>query len=93
MSTWMILASGANESTLPVIRSSKRAPRLISRSLFCIAVVAVAVPCMPGMPRLSGWLSGNTPRAISVVTTWMPVSSASSRNASAARALSMPPPT
>ena len=26
---------------------------------------------MPGMPRQSGWSSGNAPRAISVVTTWM----------------------
>ena len=33
MSTWMILASGANASTLPVMRSSKRAPSVISRSL------------------------------------------------------------
>ena len=33
------------------------------------------------------------PRAMSVVTTWIPVSSASSRSASAARALRMPPPT
>ena len=89
----MTFASGAKLSTLPVMRSSKRAPRVISRSLRCIAVTAVALPCMPGMPSASGWSSGNAPRAISVVTTWMPVSSASSRTASAARALSTPPPT
>ena len=35
---------------------------------------------MPGMPRCCGWLSGNAPRAISVVTTGMPVSSASVRS-------------
>ena len=35
MSTWMILASGAKLSTRPVMRSSKRAPRAISRSLRC----------------------------------------------------------
>ena len=93
MSTWMTFASGANVDTLPVMRSSKRAPSVISRSLRCIAVIAVALPCMPGMPRHSGWSSGNAPRAISVVTTWMSVSSASSRSASAARALRMPPPT
>ena len=40
-------------------------------------VTAATVPCMPGMPRCWGWLSGNAPRAISVVTTGMPVSSAS----------------
>ena len=93
MSTWMIFASGANVDTLPVMRSSKRAPSVISRSAFCSAVIAVALPCMPGMPRHSGWSSGNAPRAISVVTTWMSVSSASSRSASAAWALRMPPPT
>ena len=48
---------------------------------------------MPGMPMCSGWLSGNAPRAISVVTTGMPVSSASSRSCAEARALITPPPT
>ena len=41
MSTWMTLASGANALILPVTRSSKRAPMLISRSLFWSAVTAV----------------------------------------------------
>ena len=41
MSAWMILASGAKAPTLPVTRSSKRAPRLMSRSLCCMAVMAV----------------------------------------------------
>ena len=63
---------------MPVTRSSKRAPRLMIRSLFWSAATAATVPCMPGMPRCCGWLSGNAPRAISVVTTGMPVSSASS---------------
>ena len=93
MSAWMTRASGANELSLPVTRSSKRAPRVMSRSLFCSAVTAVTVPCMPGMPRCCGWLSGNAPRAISVVTTGMPVSSASTLSSAAARALSTPPPT
>ena len=48
---------------------------------------------MPGMPMFCGWLSGKTPRAISVVTTGMPVSSASSLSSSQARALTTPPPT
>ena len=33
------------------MRSSKRAPSVISRSLRCIAATAVALPCMPGMPE------------------------------------------
>ena len=37
MSAWITLAPGANESRLPVTRSSKRAPRLMIRSLFCRA--------------------------------------------------------
>ena len=93
MSTWITLASGAKVDTLPVTRSSKRAPSVMSRSAFWSAVTAVAFPCMPGIPRHSGWSSGNAPRAMSVVTTWMSVSSASSRSASAALALRMPPPT
>ncbi len=87
------MIAGAKLSSLPVTRSSKRAPRQISRSLFCSAVTAVTVPCMPGMPRCCGWLSGNAPRAMRVVTTGMPVSSASTRSSAAARALSTPPPT
>jgi hypothetical protein len=45
------------------------------------------------MPRCWWWLSGNAPRAISVVTTGMPVSSASRRSSVDACALSTPPPT
>ncbi len=41
MSTWITFASGANVEIFPVTRSSKRAPRLISRSLRCNAVTAV----------------------------------------------------
>ncbi len=78
MSAWMTLASGANESSLPVTRSSNRVPSAISRSLRCSAATAATVPCMPGMPRFCGWLSGKAPRAIRVVTTGMPVSSARS---------------
>ena len=77
----------------PVTRSSKRAPRATRRSAFCSAVTAVTLPCMPGMPRFCGWLSGKAPRAISVVTTGAPVSSASSASSSVAPALSTPPPT
>ena len=52
MSAWMTLAPGANESRLPVTRSSKRAPRLMIRSLRCRPATAATVPCMPGMPEV-----------------------------------------
>ncbi len=41
MSTCTIFASGANVESLPVTRSSNRAPIATSRSAFCIAVTAV----------------------------------------------------
>ena len=93
MSAWMTLAFGANVDSWPVTRSSKRAPRVMSRSAFCSAVTAATVPCMPGMPRCSGWLSGTAPRAMSVVTTGIPVSSTNRRSCSEARARITPPPT
>ncbi len=93
MSAWITFAPGANESRLPVTRSSKRAPRLMIRSLFCSAATAATVPCMPGMPRCCGWLSGNAPRAISVVTTGMPVSSARASSSFDAPERMVPPPT
>ena len=93
MSAWMTRAPGANESRLPVTRSSNRAPRLMIRSLRWSPATAATVPCMPGMPRCCTWLSGNAPRAISVVSTGMPVSSASTRSSREARARMTPPPT
>ena len=66
---WMTLAPGANISSLPVTRSSKREPQAISRSARFIAQLAALEPCMPGSPMHSGWQSGKTPLAISVVTT------------------------
>ena len=93
MSACTISAPGANVSSLPVTRSSNLVPSAMSRSAFCSAPTAATVPCMPGMPMCSGCRSGNAPLAISVVTTGMPVSSASSRSWAAARALITPPPT
>ena len=93
ISAWMTLASGANESSFPVTRSSKRVPSAISRSLRCSAATAATVPCMPGMPRFCLWLSGKAPRAISVVTTGIPVSSARTRSCSVASPRMTPPPT
>ena len=55
---------------------------------------AATVPCMPGMPRCCGWLSGNAPRAISVVTTGAPEQLGEHLQLGAPRAaLSTPPPT
>ena len=93
MSAWMTLACGANVESWPVTRSSKRVPSAISRSEDCSAPTAATVPCMPGMPRFCGWLSGRAPRAISVVTTGMPVRSARARSSAAAPARMIPPPT
>ncbi len=47
----MTFASTAKAGIFPVTRSSKRAPSEINRSDFWIAVTAVYMPCMPGMPR------------------------------------------
>ena len=93
MSAWMTLAPVAKESSRPVTRSSNRAPSEISRSDFCSAATAATVPCMPGMPRLSSWESGKAPRAISVVTTGICVSSARTASSADASALMTPPPT
>ena len=93
MSAWITLASGANVLSWPVTRSSKRAPRVMSRSDFCRPVTAETEPCMPGIPRWSGWLSGSAPRAISVVTTGIWLSSTKRRSSSLARARITPPPT
>jgi hypothetical protein len=50
-----------------------------------IAVTAVYMPCIPGMPRCCSCESGNAPRAINVVTTGMPVRSAKASSSCAAR--------
>ncbi len=68
-SMWMTFAPGANVSSLPVTRSSKREPQATSRSAWFIAQFAALEPCIPGRPRHSGCESGKTPLAISVVTT------------------------
>ena len=93
MSMWMTFAPGANASSLPVTRSSKRAPTVISRSERCSAQLANLEPCMPGICSESACESGNAPFAISVVTTGMRVSSASSCSSASAPALMTPPPT
>jgi hypothetical protein len=48
---------------------------------------------MPGIPKHRGWLSGNAPLAIKVVTTGAPIASAKRISSLAARAFRTPPPT
>ena len=93
MSMWMTFAPGANASSLPVTRSSKRAPTVISRSARWSAQFANLEPCMPGICSESVCESGNAPLASSVVTTGICVSSASARSSASAPALMTPPPT
>ena len=50
MSKWITFAPGANADTLPVTRSSKRAPTAITRSALFSAQFAYFDPCMPGAP-------------------------------------------
>src|SRR5260221_655054 len=50
-------------------------------------------PCMPGMPRLSGWSCGNDPSPCSVVMTGIPVYSASASSSADAPDWITPLPT
>jgi hypothetical protein len=63
-----------------VILSSKRIPTANKRSERSIARLTDACPCIPGQPKYSGWSSGKALMPSSVVTTGMPVLSASSRS-------------
>ncbi len=93
MSMWITRAPGANASSLPVTRSSKRAPMATSRSQRCTAPVAAMVPCMPSMPSTFGSESGTMPRAGRVVTIGASVTSDSSLTRSPASERTAPPPT
>ncbi|MNS72823.1 hypothetical protein D3C72_1062430 [compost metagenome] len=66
MSMWILRACGQNSSSLPVTRSSKRAPTHTTRSASCIARLASSMPCMPSMPTNFGSDAGNAPNPISV---------------------------
>ena len=93
MSMWITRAPGAKASSLPVTRSSKRAPIATSRSERCTAPVAAIVPCMPSMPSTAGSSSGTMPRAGSVVTIGAPVRSLSALISLPASERTAPPPT
>jgi len=93
MSAWITLACGAKLESLPVTRSSKRAPSATIRSAFCSAATAATVPCIPGIPRCCGWESGSAPRAMRVVVAGAPERSVRARSCALAFARITPPPT
>ena len=73
-------------------RSSKRMPKASSRSASWMAVLTQASPCMPIMPRFSGWLAGMPPRPSSVIAIGVFVRSANWRTSSVAPDSMMPWP-
>ena len=89
---WMILACGANSSTLPVTRSEKRAPTAMSRSHSVTAMFAYLEPCMPTGPRFNGFEQRMAPLPMSEVTTGICMRSASSVSSEQAWLVTMPPP-
>jgi hypothetical protein len=93
MSTWMILASGAKALILPVTRSSKRAPRRDQQVAALHGGDRGVHAVHARHAEMQGVRVGEGTRAIKVVTTGMPVRSARPASASAARDLSVPPPT
>ncbi len=86
------VAPGAKVSIRPVTRSSNRTPTASRRSHSVIAAFAYLVPCIPGMPRLSGWSPGMSPSPIRVVVTGMSMVSASATTSGAAPEATTPPP-
>ncbi len=69
MSAWIFLASGQKVSVLPVARSLKRVPTASSTSASRSSLLASGLPCMPMLPMLRGWISGNAPLPMKVVAT------------------------
>ncbi|CNU08778.1 Uncharacterised protein [Salmonella enterica subsp. enterica serovar Bovismorbificans] len=86
----MILAFGQNCSVLPIARSSKRAPRTISKSASCRIKLVLRAPCIPSIPNDSGCALGSIPSAIKVIVVGSCAFSASSRTR--VGALITPPP-
>ena len=76
ISIWMKRACGANSLALPVTRSSKRNPTPIIRSDSPMARLTCAGPCIPGIPKAKGCVSGKALRPSSVVITGILVFSA-----------------
>ena len=94
MSTWIFFEPGENAASLPVTRSSKRAPMLIIRSQSCIAWLDSNMPCMPTMPSDSGSDAGKAPRPIRVCVQGKPVRRTNSVSSceAAVPELTTPPP-
>ena len=94
MSTWIFFEPGANSDSLPVTRSSKRAPMLIMTSQLYMARFASYVPCMPSMPNHCGSDAGKAPRPIRVEVIGKPVSFTNCVSSFAAKgpAFTTPPP-
>ena len=87
-----IFAFFANSSILPVMRSLKRVPTEKRRSHSETAVFAAAQPCMPMLPRYSGWSVGIAPLPMTVVTTGAFTFSSTAESASPPRDTFTPPP-
>ena len=63
------LAFFANVLGLPVKRSSKRQPIEIMKSASVMAILAAKEPCIPPIPKKSGWLVAIVPCPKRLVTT------------------------
>ena len=92
MSTWMMRAWGAKVEARPVTRSSNLMPTPRIRSASSTAMLAQYIPCIPSIPRFSGWPLGKLLRPSRVVITGMPLASANSCNSFDAPEASTPWP-
>ena len=94
MSMWILREPGEKASSLPVTRSSKRAPMATMTSQSCMALLASKLPCMPSMPSHFSSEAGKAPSPIRVEVTGAPVRAANSRSSAEALgpALMTPPP-
>ncbi len=93
MSRWTTVAPGAKAESLPVTRSSKRAPIATRTSQVFIARFDHLGPCIPGQPKWSSWVSGKALLPISVVMTGSVPASASCSSSAQASPFRVPPPT
>ena len=93
MSMWMISACGEKASTLPVTRSSKRAPTATRHVGVVHRHVGVVGPVHAQHLQRQRVRDGNAPSPIRVVVTGICVSSASSRSSARASEEMTPPPT
>ena len=88
----IVRALGAKPSSLPVARSSRRAPITSRRSHSSTARLAARDPCMPSMPRLWVLYLPGFPIPLRVTTAGSSEHSENSRKRSSECARLMPPP-